>query len=244
MRALVMAAGLGTRLRPLTDHTPKPLVPLLGRPMVEYVLEHLAHYGIQEALVNIHYLPEQMKEFVEQWNKKKKTPKLFIQDESKMILGSGGAIALAAPWLFEKETLALVCNSDVVARPDLKKLRQKHLDLVASKSVECTLCVTPHPEAGIKYTGLRVENDLITAFESGKKSSEGLLLFPGFYIIEKTALKRMPSVGQEFSITEKVWRPEIKDQKLGAWHYDGEYLDLGTPADLKAAEDFLKSKNP
>jgi NDP-sugar pyrophosphorylase family protein len=244
MRALVMAAGLGTRLRPLTDRMPKPLVPLLGQPMIQYVLGHLAKNGIKEALVNIHYLPGQMQEFVAEWNKKNKAPELFIQDESKMILGSGGAIAQGASWLFEKENTALICNSDVIASPDLGLLRKKHQELAAEKSVECTLAVTPHPEAGKKYTGLRVENGLITAFENNVAANEGLLIFPGYYLLEKSALKRMPRAGTDFSIAEKVWKPQVADKKLGAWLYEKEYLDLGTPEDLRAAEKFLKSKNP
>ncbi len=243
MRVLVMAAGLGTRLRPLTDHTPKPLVPLLGRPMIEYVLGHLGKYGFKEALVNIHYLPEQMKKFVEAWNQKNNGLRLFIQDESRQILGSGGAIALGSSWLFEHESNVLICNSDVIASPDLNELKKKHLELVA-KGVECTLATTAHPEAGRKYTGLQVENDLITAFKNNSAKNDRLMIFPGFYMMEKNALKRMPPAGGDFSISEKVWQPQIVERKLGAWLYKKEYLDLGTPVDLRAAEEFLKSKYP
>lgn len=238
MRALVMAAGLGTRLKPLTDQTPKPLVPLLGRPMVTYVLDHLAAGGVAEATINIHYLPEQMRTFVAAWNDAGKLPKLFIQDETARILGSGGAAVKAAGWLFEKDDYALVCNADVLAAPDLRALEATHRRL-REQGVETTLTVMPHPEAGRKYNGLLVAGDHVTAFAKPGLPDTGLFHFPGFYIVDKKARPRFPALGEDFSVVEVLWAPMAREGKLGAYRYDGHYLDLGTVADLKAAEEFL-----
>ncbi len=242
MRALIMAAGLGTRLRPLTDSLPKPLVPVNGRPMVEYVLEALAKGGISEAVINIHYLPEQMREFVAEWNANGGRPRLEIQDESGLILDSGGGVRKASTWLFSDEPAALVCNSDVLGSPDLRELIACHQKLRRAHGVECTLAVTQHPEAGVKFTGLRRDGDLLTSFERPGHHDPAFWLFPGYYVIEHTALRGMPAAGTPLPIADKIWKPLAAARKLGAWSYPGPYYDLGTVADLRHAEAALGKK--
>jgi len=241
MRALVMAAGLGTRLKPLTDTLPKPLVPVLGRPMVAYVLEQLAEQGIREALLNIHYFPEKMRAFVAEWNAQGKAPRLEVQDESALLLDSGGSIPRAAAWLFAEGETALIANADVLARPNLKELSAAHAKLRAAFGVECTLAITPHPETGRKYNGIRRAGDgRITAFEGKTGTPDpSLFHFPGYYLIDNSALKRLPAVGTPFGIKEVLWQPLAAEGKLGSYIYDDYYLDLGTPADLAHAEAFL-----
>lgn len=239
MRALIMAAGLGTRLRPLTDHAPKPLVPVLGRPMVEYVLDLLAQHGYQEAIMNVHYLPDQMRAFAAAWNKRGGVPRLEIQDESQKILGTGGAIALAGDWLFAKDSVALVCNADVISRPDLSALLAEH----NRKGNECTLAVAANPEAGRKYNGVRVVNGLITSFEKPGVPDPTLKMFIGHYLVNCDCVRRLPPAGQVGDVMKQVWQPLLQGKKLGAWEYKDYYLDLGTPTDLAAAEKFLKNQN-
>lgn len=233
MRALVMAAGLGTRLRPLTDQMPKPLVPVAGKPMISYVLELLARQGVREAIVNVHYLPGKMVEFVNTWNGAGRAPHLRIQDESGLILGSGGAVAKAAAWLFETESDALVCNADVIAQPDLRALEQEHKAL-KKQGVEATLLVMPHPEAGRKYTGLRVEEQRVVGFEKEAEPSGRLLHFPGFYMVSEEGAARLAA--KPCSVVEDLWKPLAAEGKLGAFEYNGIYCDLGTVADLQEAE--------
>lgn len=241
MRALVMAAGLGTRLKPLTDTLPKPLVPVLGRPMVAYVLDQLAEQGIREAILNIHYFPEKMRAFVAEWNGAGRLPRLEIQDESGLLLDSGGSIPRAAEFLFGKGDTALVCNADVLARPDLKALGAEHARLRDAFGVECTLAITPHPETGRKYNGLRRAADgRLTGFvEKTGTPDPTLFHFPGYYLLEKSALGRLPAAGTPFGIKEKLWVPLAREGKLGSHIYNDYYLDLGTPADLRHAEEFL-----
>lgn len=236
MRALVLSAGLGTRLRPLTDSLPKPLVPVAGRPMIEYVLGHLAKHGIREAILNIHYLPEKMRAFAEEWNRAGRSPRLEIQDESREILGSGGALALAGGWLFQGGGEALVCNADVIAEPDLGALAEFH----KRSGAETTLAVMKHPEAGAKYTGLRMEGEKIVSFERPGTPDPALYHFPGYYVVSARALRRLPPAGTESSVVEKMWKPQAAEGVLYGWVYEGRYLDLGTVADLRAAEALLK----
>lgn len=242
MRALVMAAGLGTRLRPLTDHLPKPLVPVLGRPMIEYILDILVKNGIREARVNIHYLPEKMTAFVDEWNARGGPLHLFVQDESHQILGSGGAVKLAADWLFEKENTALVCNADVIADPDLGALMREHRRLESAFGVECTMAITPSTEAGVKYNGVRWAEGLVSGFENDGKNDPGLHFFFGYYLVNKTCMSRLPAAGLVGDTLKDIWKPLAREKKLGGWVYSGSYHDLGSVGDLHRAEAALKGR--
>jgi NDP-sugar pyrophosphorylase family protein len=84
-----------------------------------------------------------------------------------------------------------------------------------------------------------VSGERITAFEKLGRAEPALRHFPGFYVIEKTAVARLPKAGKSFGIVEELWRPLAAEGKLGAWEYTGPYLDLGTVADLEAAERVL-----
>lgn len=231
-----MAAGLGTRLRPLTDTMPKPLVPFQGRPMIEYVLDLLEKHQFDDVRLNVHYLPEKMEQFVDSWNRRSRKLKISIQEEKEKILGSGGALSKAASWMFEKDDFCLVCNADVIANPDLGLLVNEHKRLRA-QGVKTTLAVMPHPEAGKKYNGLRVARDRILQFE--RSGAEGLFHFPGFYVIDKSCESYFLPEGIEYSVVEKIWEPLAKKGELGAWKYEGNYFDLGTVEDIRWAEQQL-----
>src|SRR3954468_1148623 len=85
-KAMVLAAGLGLRMRPLTDHMPKPLVPVAGRPLLDHVLNKLAAAGVTEAVVNVHYLGGQIIDHVAA----RTSPRVVISDERDHVLGTGG----------------------------------------------------------------------------------------------------------------------------------------------------------
>src|SRR6266704_1411377 len=86
-KAMVLAAGLGLRMRPLTDHMPKPLVSVAGQPLLDHVLDKLAGAGVGEAVVNVHYLPAQIIEHTASRTR----PHVTISDERAQVLGTGGA---------------------------------------------------------------------------------------------------------------------------------------------------------
>src|SRR5258708_5305720 len=96
-KAMVLAAGLGVRMRPLTDHMPKPLVSVAGQPLLDHVLDKLASAGVTEAVVNVHYLPDQIIDHV----KTRTKPRVVISDERDQVLGTGGAVVKALPLLGE-----------------------------------------------------------------------------------------------------------------------------------------------
>lgn len=104
--AMVFAAGLGTRMRPITDTIPKPLVKVAGKALIDHTLDCLAESGIEKAIINVHYLPEQ----IEQHLKSRTRPSIVISDERAKLLDQGGGIKKALPDIGENPFV--VCNTD------------------------------------------------------------------------------------------------------------------------------------
>src|SRR5438270_6141461 len=94
-KAMVLAAGLGVRMRPLTDNIPKPLVRVAGKPLLDYALDRLADAGVSDAVVNVHYLAEQIISHVAARTR----PHVIISDEREQVLGTGGGVVKALPVL-------------------------------------------------------------------------------------------------------------------------------------------------
>ena len=120
--AMVLAAGLGTRMRPLTDTKPKPLVEVAGKPLVDHVLDRLADAGVERAVVNVHYLAEQIIAHVAA----RRRPRVTISDERGLLLGTGGGVVKALPELGIAPFFHI--NSDTIwidgVRPNLARLAE------------------------------------------------------------------------------------------------------------------------
>ena len=123
MKAMIFAAGLGTRLRPLTDHTPKALVSVAGKPMLERVILRLKEAGFNDITVNIHHFGEQIIEFLRANNDFGIT--IHLSDERDMLLDTGGGIKKARPFLDGNEPF-LVHNADILADINLAELYRHH----------------------------------------------------------------------------------------------------------------------
>ena len=120
MKAMVFAAGLGTRLRPLTDTMPKALVPIAGKPLLYHVMNKLRTAGYDEFIVNVHHFPEQIKEYLAGTDFNYK-----ISDESRELLETGGGILHAEDLILPSEEPFLVHNVDIVSNLDIAWLREK-----------------------------------------------------------------------------------------------------------------------
>ena len=120
--AMVLAAGLGTRMRPLTDTMPKPLVPVAGKPLLDHVLDRLADAGVERAVVNVHYLAEQ----IIAHTASRTTPPVTISDERGLLLGTGGGVVKALPEIGTAPFFHI--NSDTIwidsVTPNLTRLAQ------------------------------------------------------------------------------------------------------------------------
>lgn len=135
MKAMIFAAGLGTRLRPLTDNMPKALVPVAGKPMLERVILRLKEAGFDDITVNIHHFGEQIIDFLRANNNFGVT--VHISDERGMLLDTGGGIRKARPYLDGNEPF-LVHNADILSDIDLAAFYRHH----AESDAEATLLVS------------------------------------------------------------------------------------------------------
>ena len=121
---MVLAAGLGTRMRPLTDTRPKPLVPVAGKPLLDHVLDKLAQAGVTTAVVNVHYLADQ----IEAHLAARRTPKIVFSDERQKLLDTGGGVVKALPQLGDAPFFHV--NSDTLwidsITPNLTRLAQAY----------------------------------------------------------------------------------------------------------------------
>ena len=224
--AMVLAAGLGLRMRPLTDDIPKPLIEVAGQSMLERVLDHLAHARIARAVVNLHYLGERIVEHLAG----RERPEILFSHE-KDVLETGGGVARALLQLGDKPFL--VINSDTVwldgPRPALERMRR----LWDGRRMDALLMLYPTTAAsGYQGTGdffMDAEGRLA---RRGEKSVAPFV-FTGVQILHPRLFEGAPE--GKFSLNILYDRARGKNRLFGLRH-DGAWYHVGTPEALKSAE--------
>ena len=223
-KAMVLAAGLGTRMRPLTDKTPKPLIKVAGKPIIEYGFDRLREIGVREAVVNVHYLPDQ----IINWCKSFQTPQTMISDELHVVLDTGGGIANALPLLGNDPFFVL--NSDCFwidnGEPALRRL----LNMWNDDKMDCLLLICD-PKYTTGYDG---DGDFAMASD-GKltRQRQGALAYIGAYLVHPRLFKNAPT--GKFSMNV-LWDEAIKQGRLFGVAHEGHWLHVGTPDAISKAE--------
>ena len=246
MKAMILAAGLGTRLRPLTDTRPKALVEINNRTLLEITLTRLRTFGITEAIINVHHFADTVVEYLK--SKNNFGMLIEISREDDQLLDTGGGLKKAA-WFFQEEPDRLdepflLHNVDVISTIDLAAMLQFHMENRAL----ATLAVRSR-ESGrqllfndqLQLSGRRIHNEnTVISSEARNLSSIPLhsLAFSGIHIISPRLLPQLTETGP-FSIIDSYLRLAGQGQKVLAFRHDLSYWrDLGKPADLaKAALD-------
>lgn len=134
MKAMILAAGLGTRLRPLTNKTCKAMVKLNGRPLLEHAILYLRQYGFDEIIVNVHHFGEQIIEFLKA--KDNFGIRIEISDEREQLLETGGGLK-KAEWFLRRSDPFLLYNVDILTDLDLGKMLAQHLQNKATVTLAC-----------------------------------------------------------------------------------------------------------
>ena len=195
MKGMVLAAGFGTRMLPVTRFFPKALLPVAGRPLLEWNLLHLAAYGVDDVVVNAHHLVEEMRRWetssARRGDEGLPLVRLLVEPE---ILGTGGGIANAAIWLDSDPVV--VVNADQLFRPDLAAARHTH---DAGGFLATLLCVRDPRHAQVRTDGLRA-----TAIEPRPVFGDpGLLTFAGVYFLAHEAMEAIVVAAGNAGITSR-----------------------------------------
>ena len=239
MKALILAAGFGTRLKPLTNELPKPLFPVLNRPILEHTLQFLSSQGIKEIAINLHHQPEKIIDYF--GDGKDFGVSLYYSKEEK-ILGTAGGIKKLQSY-FQDETF-MVINSDVFADIDLNDVLKFHKD----KKSKLTLVVRQDSNIA-KYKSIqRVEEGRIVHFlGKGIKNSDPVtqVMFTGIQIMEPDIFSRIPE-DKFCGTTEDVFPGMIQDElPVYGFLHDGYWIDMGTRETyIQAQADALDGKLP
>jgi NDP-sugar pyrophosphorylase family protein len=239
MKAMVFAAGLGTRLKPFTESMPKAMVPIAGKPMIGWLLRHLQENGVGEFIVNVHHFAEQIFLFLE--SEACKDLKISISHEKDALLDTGGGLRYAA-WFFNDRQPFLVHNVDIISDVNIHQMLRAH----KKQKALATLAVTERKS--FRYLLFDAEMHLSGwgDHRSGeeilvKKSNQTLkeFSFSGIHIIDPQIFQYMPA-GGKFSIIQ-TYLDLAKDFIISGFTHDPlNWLDLGNAYNLRDAEILLK----
>jgi mannose-1-phosphate guanylyltransferase len=216
---MVLAAGFGKRLRPLTTYYAKPALPLLGKPMIEYTLRRLARQGISDVVVNLHHRPETLEPSLE-----RATDAISVHRSLESeILGTAGGLKKAANLL--GDGVFLLLNGDTLSDFDLPKMSEVH----ARSKARATLLLRPRP-AGGGYSGIRVgSGGEILSIERGREASErsAELMFAGVWLLDSSVIELLS--GEPGGLEEELLPRLIEEKSAFASVQDGRWITVDTP---------------
>jgi mannose-1-phosphate guanylyltransferase len=241
MKAMVLAAGLGTRLRPLTDNRPKALVEISGRTLLEIALARLRSFGVSEAIINVHHFADVVIEYLREHDHFGMRIAISRED---VLLDTGGGLKKAA-WFFREtdDSPFILHNVDVLSNIDLRRVLQFH----SEQSALVTLAVKDRKTS--RYL-LFDEQSRLCGRRSGDGSEQELIGSPeqcellgfcGIHVISPRLLGLMTEEGT-FSIVHTYLRLAAQGEKIVAFRADEYYWrDLGRLDDITRAESDLKT---
>jgi NDP-sugar pyrophosphorylase family protein len=229
---MILAAGLGTRLRPLTDRRPKALVEVGGQTLLEITLRRLRDVGIREVIVNVHHLAEMVVDYLSKNQSFGMRIEVSREDE---LLDTGGGLKKAAWFFLENgsDEPFLVHNVDVVSTIDFQRMVEFHchhsaLATLAVQKRETSRYLLFDESGELRGRGKRGEGDTPGACEA--------LAFSGVHVISPAMLPMMTEQGA-FSIIDTYVRLAVQGEKILGFRADNYYWrDLGKPENLKHAE--------
>ena len=229
---MVLAAGFGTRMRPLTDATPKPLIAVAGQPLIAHVFDRLRAAGVDEAVVNVHYLADQL----ERWAATVATPRIVISDERDAILDTGGGIVRALPLLGPDPFFVMNSDSFWIDRgtPALTRLKEAWKpDLM-----DCLLLLCDPAQT----TGYDGQGDFVVDGEGRlirRKHAPGgaqALAYIGGYLVKPSLFAEAPAGAFSMNV---LWDRAIAKGRLFGLAHRGHWLHVGTPEAIAEAEAHL-----
>lgn len=241
MNAFIFAAGLGTRLKPLTDTMPKALVPVAGKPLLAHVVEKLKAAGCKKIVINIHHFGDMIVDYVK--SQGNFGIDIVFSDERQMLLETGGAIKHAVELLGNEPFL--IHNVDILSNVDIKALWEEHLNsgsaatlLVSKRSSSRALLFDA--EGNLTAWTNKTTGEVKTPYESVDIASLEELAFSGIHVFSPSLFKYFGAYPEKFSIID-FYLNTCKAEKIKAFTQEGlQLLDVGKLDSLEKAEAFVQ----
>lgn len=234
-RAMILAAGLGTRMRPLTDNCPKPLVKVAGKSIIDYTVDRIRAAGVDTLVVNLHYLPEQ----IERWAKRQRGLEIALSDERDCLLDTGGGVAKALDRLGDQPFF--VFNSDSFwvdgPQPALERMR----NVWDGERMDCLLLVADMTSSVGFYGPGDFDMDEEGRLTRRNESYVSPFVYAGCYLVSPAVFKDAPDGAFSMNI---LWNKALAAGRLFGLRHDSLWLHVGTPDAIGAAETVLAGRSP
>ena len=235
MQAFILAAGLGTRLHPLTDHCPKALVEVNGTPLLQIAIENLVQQGINHIVINVHHFAEMVCDYLSHtaWD-----AEIYISDEREMLLDTGGALKKAEP-LFKANESILIHNVDILSRIKLQDLISYH------RNMENIATLAACHRKTSRYLLFDNQKQLIGWKNNNSGESKWVnnpaiiydeLAFSGISVVEPQLLHLLPPATHPYPVIPE-YISIAKYHRISYFlHSTDTWLDVGTPEKLNLAQ--------
>lgn len=233
--AMVMAAGLGTRMRPLTDHKPKPLVEVAGKPLIAYAFDRLRLAGVSKAVVNVHYLPEQVEAYLADCAS---DLDIIISDERSQLLETGGGLVQALPMIKGEPFFCI--NSDAIWTDGEVDALTRLASAWDAATMDALLLLVPR-ERAFSHRG----NGDFSIDDAGRPVRRGAaptapFVYTGVQLLSRAFLNDAPH--GPFS-TNILWDRAIAKGRLFALEHVGDWFDIGSPQAIAPTEEALRQND-
>jgi NDP-sugar pyrophosphorylase family protein len=233
MQAMILAAGLGTRLKPVTDEIPKALVELNGKSLLEIAIRNLIEHDFRKIIINVHHFADKVKEFLD---KNTFAADIFISDESDLLLDTGGGIKHAQKY-FDASPI-LVHNVDIISNLNLKEFYQYHIiddaiaSLVVSKRTSSRYLLFNHENILCGWQDTKKDEKIIVRDEPDLKQ----LAFDGIHIINPHLIELFPK-DKVFSVIKAYLKIAATEDIHAYISNDIKWIDVGKIDSLQRAEE-------
>ncbi|NVE93612.1 nucleotidyltransferase family protein [Altererythrobacter lutimaris] len=224
--AMVMAAGLGKRMRPLTASQPKPLVRVAGKPLIDHALDRLTEAGVAKAVVNVHYLADALEAHV----KERAKPAVTISDEREVLLETGGGMIKAQPHLPDP---FFCLNADNIWLDGPRNAFDDLSRVWDAERMDALLLVVPHSRAA-NFTGPGdFHMDAQGRLSRRQTGRIAPFIYTGIQLVSHRLLRDAPD--GKFS-TNVLWTRAMEEDRLFGTSFTGQWFEVGTPDAIKPTE--------
>lgn len=231
MEGFILAAGLGTRLRPLTDDRPKALVEVGGMTLLERAIHTLEAAGIKHIVVNVHHFADKVVDFI---HSRSWQALIDISDERALLLDTGGGLKYAAPLFSGRENI-LIHNVDILSDLDLRDVERHH----ETEDNLTTLCVSQRNTQRLlefndegRLVGRTTPHPLLS-------TSNSTLAFSGISVVSPTLFPLLPEADHPYPVIDEYIRLAQEGYRIGSYRHaagDKHWLDVGKPETLETAK--------